>query len=372
MPAFAQSQTFGAINGVVTDPNGAVVTDAAVTATNEGTNAAVSTKSDSVGAYIISNLQPGVYDVETTVTGFSPSKVTGVKVEVGLSTSLYVHLALAGQSVLVTVTSETPVINTEQSVFASNIDDTQMANLPINVRRWSGLALMTPGAVPDGTFGDISFRGVGYMFDSNTVDGGSNTQAFFAEEVGRTQMAYSTSMLSVQEFQVTDSNYSAEFGRAVGGVINAVTKSGTNTIHGDAFYYLRDSTIGGAFAPFATGAVQQSSGSYVTMPIKPLDIRDQFGADAGGALVKDKFFWYFDFDDQRRDFPAVNIPSTPNNFFQTITVAPPAGGCPASGALATYSGSNAPKIPIGQIELGIDALAEASPGGGDAQVIWRH
>jgi hypothetical protein len=352
MPAFAQSQTFGAINGVITDPNADVVADATVTVTNEGTNAAVSTKSDSVGAYVISNLQPGIYDVETTVTGFGPYKQTGVKVEVGLSTSVYVRLALAGQLATVTVTSETPVINTEQSVFATNFDDTQLANLPINVRRWSGLALMTPGAVPDGTFGDVSFRGVGYMFDSNTVDGGSNTQAFFAEEVGRTRMAYSTSMLSVQDFQVTDSNYSAEFGRAVGGVINAVTKSGTNSIHGDAYYYLRDSTIGGAYAPFATGAVLQPGGGFLTEPIKPLDIRDQFGADAGGAIIKDKLFWYFDFDDQRRDFPAVNIPSTPGNFFPAITVAAPDPNFPLQSCTnATQSGSasTTPKIPMGVI-----------------------
>jgi hypothetical protein len=340
---YGQSQVYGAINGVVTDPNGAVVPDATVTATNEATNAAATAKSDSAGAYIISNLQPGAYDVESTVEGFSPYKQTGVKVEVGLSTTVHLHLAIAGQTETVSVTSEAPVVDTEQSVFASNINDTALTNLPINTRRWSSFALETPGAVPDGTFGDIAFRGVGYMFDSNTVDGGANTQAFFAEEVGRTRMAYSTSLLSVQEFQVTTSNYSAEFGRAVGGVINAVTKTGSNSLHGDAYYYLRDSTIGGAYQPFATGALPPT---YVVRPIKPLDIRDQFGADAGGWIVKDKLFWYFDFDDQRRDFPAVNIPSTPQNFFRPITVA-----APASCANATLSGSSslAPKITIGQI-----------------------
>jgi hypothetical protein len=193
----------------------------------------------------------------------------------------------------------------------------------------------------------VAFRGLGYMFDSNTVDGAANTQGYFGEEVGRTRMAYSTSLDSVQEFQVTTSNYSAEYGHAVGGVINAITKSGTNSLHGNAHYYLRDSTVGGAYTPFATGAVRQPSGSYLTEPIKPLDIRNQFGADAGGPIIKDKLFWYFDFDDQRHDFPVVNIPLTPASFFTPIVVVAPAAGCTAAENL---SGGNSayPKIPTGQ------------------------
>ena len=339
-------QVYGSINGVITDPNGSVVPDATVTATNEGTNAVTSTKSDAVGAYVISNLQPGTYDVETTVTGFGSYKQTGVHVEVGLSTTAYVHLALAGQQAVIEVTSDAPVVNTEQSVFGTNINETALTNLPLNTRRWSNLAIETPGAVPDGTFGDVAFRGMGYMFDNNTVDGAANTQAFFTEEVGRTRMAYSTSMDSVQEFQVTTSNYSAEYGRAVGGVVNAVTKSGTNTIHGDAHYFLRDSTIGGAYTPFAVAAVLQTNGTYLTQPIKPLDIRDQFGADAGGAIIKDKLFWYFDFDDQRHTFPLVNIPLTPANFFAPVTVTAPAS---CTGASLIGGSSGAPKIATGMI-----------------------
>jgi len=339
-------QVYGSINGVVTDPGGGLVAGATVTATSEDTNAVTSAKTDSVGAYIISYLQPGVYDVATTVSRFGPYKQRGVHVEVGLATTVDARLALAGQQESVTVTSEAPVVNTDQSVFGTDINQTAINNLPINTRRWSYSAITSPGAVPDGTFGDVAFRGMGYIFDNNTVDGAANTQGFFAEEVGRTRMAYSTSMEAVQEFQVTTSNYSAEYGRAVGGVINAVTKSGTNTIHGDVHYYLRDSTIGGAYTPFATAAVLQSSGNYVTQPIKPLDIRNQFGADAGGPIIKDKLFWYFDFDDQRHDFPVANIPLNPGNFFTPITVTAPAS---CTGAKLIGGSSGAPKIPTGQI-----------------------
>ena len=345
VPARAQ-QIYGSINGVVKDPNGAVVPNATILATNEGTSTAVSAKTDAGGTYIITNLQPGTYDVQTTASGFGPSKQTGVHVEVGLSTNLDVSLAVAGQEEVVTVTSEAPIINTEQSVFGTNIDQTALTDLPINQRRWSNFALLSSGAVPDGTFGDVAFRGLGYMFDNNTVDGAANTQGFFAEEVGRTRMAYSTSLESVQEFQVTTSNYSAEYGHAVGGVINAITKSGTNGLHGDAYYYLRDSTIGGAYTPFATGAVLQPNGSYATVPIKPLDIRNQFGADAGGPIIKNRFFWYFNFDDFRRDFPVTNIPLSPQNFFAPISVTAPAS---CTGAKLIGGSAGFPKIPNGQI-----------------------
>jgi hypothetical protein len=341
-------QTYGSINGVVTDPKGAVVPAAEVTATNEGTNAVSTGKTDSVGAYIISNLQPGAYDVAVTFSGFAPFKAMAVNVAVGVSTPVDVQLTVAGQQATVTVTGEAPVVNTEQSVFSTDVNQTTMTELPLNTRRWSYFAITTPGAVPDGTFGDVAFRGMGYMFDNNTVDGAANTQAFFTEEVGRTRMAYSTSLESVQEFQVTTSNYSAEYGRAVGGVVNAVTKSGTNTLHGDAHYFINDSTIGAAYAPFATAVVELPNGTYPTtpVPIKPLNIRDQFGADAGGAIIKDKLFWYVDFDDNRHDFPVVNIPSSPQNFFAPITVTAPSS---CTGATLIGGSAGAPQIPTGQI-----------------------
>ena len=128
-------QLYGSINGVVTDPNGGLVPNATVTATNEDTNAATSVKTDSAGAYIITNLQPGVYDVETSVESFAPYKQTAVHVEVGLATTVDVRLQLAGQQATVTVTSEAPVVNTEQSVFGTDINQTAMADLPVNTQK---------------------------------------------------------------------------------------------------------------------------------------------------------------------------------------------------------------------------------------------
>jgi hypothetical protein len=342
----AAQQTYGAINGTVIDPTGALISGATITATSQATGIQVGAISDSAGAFIISNLQPGIYDLSTTATGFADYHQAGVHVEVGLTTNIPVSLVVAGQTQTVTVTSDTPVVNTEENVFGTNINQDEIKDLPIALRRWSNFALLTPGAVPDGSFGDVAFRGMGYMFDNNTVDGAANTQGFFAEEVGRTRMAYSNSLLSIQEFQVSTANYSAEYQDAVGAVINSVTKSGTNNIHGDAYYYLRDSTIGGAYTPFATGAVLQPNGTYATVPIKPLDIRDQFGADAGGPIIKSKLFWYFNFDDFRRTFPVTNIPLTPANFFAPISVVAPAS---CTGAKLIGGSAAAPKDPTGQI-----------------------
>jgi hypothetical protein len=133
-------QVYGSINGVMTDASGGAVPNATVTATNEGTNAAMSGKTDGGGAYVISNLQPGVYDISSTVEGFAAFSQTGIHVEVGLSTTSDIALALAGQQASVTVVaSETPVVNTEQSVFGTNLDQNALTNLPVNTRRWSKL-----------------------------------------------------------------------------------------------------------------------------------------------------------------------------------------------------------------------------------------
>ena len=217
------------------------------------------------------------------------------------------------------VIGQSPIINTEQSDFSTNINQTTIANLPTNTRRWSTFALMTPGAAPDGNFGLVSFRGISGLLNNNTVDGGDNTQAFFAEERGRTRLAYSVSADAVREFQVTTSNYSAEYGRAAGGVVNAVTKSGTNELHGSGFYFLRDNKWG-ASNPFQTQTVLVN-GVSTTVPLKPKDRRQQFGGTVGGPIEKDKLFFFFSYDQQARNFPGVAAPSNPAAFFAPFTAA---------------------------------------------------
>src|SRR5262249_50021177 len=142
-----------------------------------------------------------------------------------------------------------------------------------------------------------------------TVDGGDNNQAFFSEERGRTRISYSISQSAIREFQVNTSSYSAEYGRAAGGVTNAVTKSGTNELHGDAFYYQRNNEWG-ARNPLAFRTVL-NNGVSTPVGIKPEDVRHQFGGTLGGPIVKDKLFFFFSYDQQKRNFPGLSIFGTP-------------------------------------------------------------
>jgi len=312
--AAAQSTTQGAVGGTVKDPQGAVVANASVTVRNEETNKEFAATTDDEGRFRVVQLDPGTYSVIISASGFAGFTQQKVVVEVGRVTPLDINLAVGGAQETVQVTSEAPVINTEQQDFSTNINQTSINNLPINGRRWSNYALLAPGAVPDGTFGLISFRGISGLLNNNTVDGGDNNQAFFAEERGRTRISYSISQSAIREFQVNTSSYSAEYGRSAGGVVNAVTKSGTNDFHGDVFYFQRNNKWG-ARNPLATNNVLVN-GVFTPVGIKPKDVRHQFGGTIGGPIVEDKAFFFFSYDQQKRDFPGL-ARFTQANFLNT-------------------------------------------------------
>src|SRR5215467_14080727 len=303
--AFAQSTTTGSIGGVVTNPNKEVVPGAAVTVKNTGTNKEDTATTDDTGRFKVANLQPGNYSVNVNSSGFSPMTQENVVVEVGRETNLEVALSVGPVTGTVDVSAEAPVINTTQQDFSSNVNQTSINELPINGRRWSNFALLTPGAVPDGTFGLICFRGISGLLNNNTIDGGDNNQAFFAEERGRTRISYSISQAAIREFQVNTSSYSAEYGRSAGGVVNAITKSGTNDFHGGAFYYQRNNKWG-ARNPLAFRQALVN-GVFTPVGFKPEDVRHQFGGTIGGPIVKNKAFFFFSYDQQKRNFPGLAI-----------------------------------------------------------------
>ena len=300
----AQSTTTGAIGGVVQNPNKEVVPGATVKVRNTETNKEDSASTDDAGRFKVSNLQPGKYAVTIDASGFTQLTQENVVVEVGRETPLEVGLSVGQVTGTVDVTAEAPVINTSQQDFSSNMNQTSINELPINGRRWSNFALLTPGAVPDGTFGLISFRGISGLLNNNTIDGGDNNQAFFAEERGRTRISYSISQAAIREFQVNTSSYSAEYGRSAGGVVNAVTKSGNNEFHGSAFYYQRNNKWG-ARNP-RSFITQNVGGIFTPVAFKAKDVRHQFGGTIGGPIVKDKAFFFFSYDQQNRNFPGVS------------------------------------------------------------------
>jgi Carboxypeptidase regulatory-like domain/TonB-dependent Receptor Plug Domain len=314
----AQTSSQGAITGTVTDPSGAVIGNAAVTIQSKETNAISKTTTDASGFFNVPLLDPGDYKVTITAAGFANYTADNVVIVVGQVTSLLPHLALASSSAEVVVTEQDPVINTSSPDFTSSIDQKALANIPVNNRRWSALALTTPGIVADTSgFGLISVRGISTLLNNVEIDGADDNNAMWGEERGRTREAYSTSGMAVREFAVNTGVYAAEYGRAAGGVVTSVTKSGTNQIHGVAYFFDRESNWN-AFNDFTTlTKANYTSGdpiptSFTTSPFKPEDLRKIYGFTVGGPLIKDKLFWIYTYDQHTHINPGVGVPSVSN------------------------------------------------------------
>ena len=311
---FAQGSLSGAISGSASDVHQAAVPNARITLQNSENEERFETRTGPDGTFRFVEIKPGSYSVRAVSNGFADFQIVRVTVEVGRITEVKIAFAVAGKPETVEVRDESPAVNTSQPDFASNVNDADINNLPINGRRWSNFALLTPGATLDDNFGLISFRGISGLLNNSTVDGADNNQAFFSEERGRTRISYVISQASVREFQVNTSNFSAEYGRAAGSVINSVTRSGGNHFHGQVFYYDRDNALGASNA-FTVVPVQDASGNWTTQKIKPLDRRQQFGGSVGGPILKNKLFYFVTGDVQRRDYPAIAAAGEPSRLF---------------------------------------------------------
>ena len=311
--AFAQSQaTTGNIEGRVLDPKEAAVPGAIVTATNQQTGLEKTATSSDEGTFTISFLPPGPYTVRANAGGFSQAEVKDVTVTVGSKTPLDVTLSVGGTSGTVTVSGEAPVIESTQSSISTTVNSRAIENLPVNGRNYLDFATLTPGVIRDqNREGDLSVGGQKGTLNSLQVDGVDNNNTFFGQAFGRTgtRPPYQFSEESVQEFQVNQNGFSAEFGRAGGAVINVVTKSGTNEFHGGAFEFFRDESLN-ANTP-QLKASQFTRGLPNKRP--PLQI-NQFGGRLGGPIVRNKAFFFFTYDGQRQKLP--NFLDPPNFFNQ--------------------------------------------------------
>lgn len=353
----AQSTTEGAIAGTVVDASGAAIPAAAVVLHNDATGADFNLVADASGYFKAPLVPPGIYTVTITAAGFGTFNAKSVPVTVGSLTDLRPTLKTGSTEETIEVSGVAPVIQFESPEVSSTLTTQEIVNLPLNGGRWSNLALLTPGAAADSNgFGLISFRGISPILNNIEIDGADNNQAFFSEERGRTRAGYSTSQIAVAEFQVNTGVYSAEYGRSAGGVLNAVTKSGTNQLHGQAYFYDRDNDWG-ALNPFTTITTVNlpASGGVPTFPnnpFRPKDWRKRWGFGAGGKLIENKLFWFYAYDQFKRNFPGLAKPATPASFFgQWADLALPTGAACASvtttknGVTTTnakFSGASAP------------------------------
>ncbi len=284
LPAFAQSQaTTAEVNGRVTDAQGGVLPGATVTVTSTDTGYTRSAVTNAEGLYSLPLLPPGNYELVSELAGFSPTKRSLV-LNVGATQTINTQLQVGGVQETITVAAGSPLIETSATVRTTTVDADAIANLPINGRRFQDFISATPTVQVDPSRGQLSFAGQRGINSNISVDGADFNQPFFGGIRGgeRSNNAFTVPQESIQEFQVVAAGYSAEFGRSTGGLVNAITKSGTNRLKGSAFYVNRnrDWAENNAFGQAAAPTQQQ------------------FGGSIGGPLSKDKIFFFGAYEQQ--------------------------------------------------------------------------
>ena len=278
-------------------------------------------------------------------------------------------MAVSGVAETVNVSGGTPIIETSRSQVSSTITETSVQNLPVNGRNFIDFALLTPGVTRDVRTGDISFAGQRGTLNSLVVDGADNNNTFFGQTVGRTgsgRAPYQFSQDAVKEFQVNSNSFSAEFGRAGGAVINVVTKSGTNDLHGSVFEFYRDQALN------ANNAINELN----NRPKSPYHY-NQFGGTLGGPIRPNRDFFFFNYDGQRNTQPNVvflNLPAnTPTDAATQAGIAAARSRSPRVGNRAARSGclphqdgpraerQQSPVVPLQPAELHRRGLRERRP-----------
>lgn len=330
----------GRIEGTVLDSSGATVLGAGVTAQNDSTGVSTTQTSDTNGHFLFPYLSPGTYHLTIEKAGFKTTKLGNVIVEVGTTVSLRPQLAVGSVDMKVEVSADAPLVDTTRSSVSSVIGQSSIENLPLNGRDFTDFVLLTPGATTDGEFGMVSFNGISGNFNNYTVDGGNNNNAFFSQQIGRGTIPFQFSEDVVQEFQVNTTGYEAEFGQAGGGLVNTVTKSGGNDVHGDAYYYALDSALN----------ANDSINNEIGIP-KPPNRRQQFGGTLSGPIRKDKLFYLANYEGQVRNEPVtINnadfLMGLPADFFtQNPTIASQVQA--ASGSLPRSFNQNTAFVKLG-------------------------
>src|SRR5579862_1242287 len=294
--AAAQDASTGAVKGTVVDATGGAIPDATVVLINLQTGFRYSIATDAQGRFAFEMLTPGDYTGRAIATGMSAQVTPQMQVAVGGLTELQFKLNVAGAKEEVTVSGAPPTVDSQATAVSSWIETRAIDELPLDGRRFTDLALLTPGVTQDprgmtsGSNGDLAFGGIRGFQSSYLVDGADNNNAFFSEARGRYRAPYQFSNEVVQEFRVSSNTYSAELGRSGGAVVNVVTKSGSNQLHGSDFYFLRDSGFG-ATHPY--------------LDFKPQQQQQQFGFTLGGPIQRNRTFFFAGFDQHIFHVPIV-------------------------------------------------------------------
>jgi hypothetical protein len=326
---FGQSATTATIVGQVVDPQGAVVSNATVTATNQATGIGRTASTTSTGNYTIPNLPPGRYNVKVEAKGFATGEANNIILNLGDQRDLGMKLRLAGSTESVEVTTEAPLIETTRTDVSTAVTSLDMERLPTfaaasgAVNDYAALALTAPGVRQDTsglTTADLiapgSFNNRGNLYN---VDGANITDQLVS---GRDSTGASVD--EVQEFQVITNNYNAEYGQATGLVMNVVTKSGTNGVHGEGHMYFRGRNLAASDPFYNLGFLDPATGLIPATETRcPVSVRGtsdisgcarapfhrkEGGFTVGGPFIKDKLFWFTSFELSRQAFPLTLTP----------------------------------------------------------------
>ena len=322
----AEAQVAGAtLSGLVTDEQGGPVANATISIKNAGTGVAREVSSNADGIYSAPNLLPGEYEVTVTATGFQTLTEKGITLTVGGQQSLNLSMKVGSLSQTVEVNAAIPDIQTTSSTVSSTVDSTTMRELPLNGRDWTSLATLEPGvsSIPNqvgtGFSANKGNRGFGNQLSNDGHRANENTYRVNGISINDYSngspggaSGLNLGVDGIQEFSVLTSNYTAEYGRTSGAVVNAITKSGVNDFHGTAFFFDRDKIFDAKnyFDPAG--------------PISPFR-RVQFGASGGTAVIKDKLFVYGTYEGVRQNKPgsqAIHVPTAAERALAVPSIAP--------------------------------------------------
>ena len=362
----AQSNT-GAITGVVLDPNGAVIPNATVTVTNQGTNEARTVQTDGEGRYEVPSLSTGVYTIEASGSGFTSTSIKDLRLAVGERARADISMTAAGVSAVVEVVDQTRT-DTETSTIGDNINAERIQDNPVNGRDFTQLLATVPGSVQSTNQFQTSINGIPSTFggtsvlvdgiDAGRVDlnGTSNVLGRIESRVNR------VSMDSIQEIQVLEQSYSAQYGEALSAVINPITKSGTNNFHGSVFDYFRNERLD------ANDFFNNLQG----FPRSKFRL-NQFGGNVSGPIKTDKLFFFVNYEGVRQTRGQLFTALTPTAAFRAginAALVPVVATLPLPTAPFTFPGQPAPSTDLGFFSVQKDG--ELREDTGSVKIDWTH
>ena len=285
--------TTGTIQGTVADVNGAVVAGATVEIKNLDTNISKTLTTDEGGRFVSLAMPPGKYSITVSKQGFATAVAEQLVLTVGQALNLPVAMRISSVEERVTITS-TPTVDTVKTESSTTINETTVNTTPILGRKFEDLLTLTPGvSIVQGPDGDeITFAGQRGVFNNVSLDGGDYNNGFFGEQLGGQRAAIDIPLDAVKEFQVVATGATAEFGRTAGGIINVISKSGTNDLHGSAFYFQRLEAL----------TANASDGQ----PLRDFN-RKQFGGTVGGPISKNRAFFFLAFEGIREKLTRPNL-----------------------------------------------------------------